>query len=472
MTLGELFETFLEEQSRKGLYILSDRFEDTLRYLDAPTVVMRETDLAHLFYRYARCSGFQTIKPETAIKLVREAVFSIRRVCGGEVYRPDQPDERFIEDFTGNFAINVYRPYTPLAGRVDPHPCLGFYDEIMERLWAADADYVDNWMAYKLQHPEAHMFAIMQESEQGTGKSFLFDYLFAPLMGPGQYYRASKFPVGNFDKAPYFGKQLVTYQDVGGKRGASRRAYESIKPVITDGSFEVEKKFHDARMAENYCIVYISYNTDRAGGVPPIALPKDDRRIWTSERCVHRVSRSETQTFVERFLAEIARCNGGEKIYQGQQTLWHDALYERLISKKIPGDFNPILPKRSDRFYEVVGSCNEGLQDLTDRLASFSAVTLQFVQESLARGKDFSYVKEALLSAGFILRGDSKTQITIRKKRRRNVYYRPECFNGEEPKKIILEEVLNVPVVVPDDDDDDNAVFSEVGTTEIYEPPF
>lgn len=439
-----LAAAFLEEMNSLGLYIKSERFEDTFRFVDSPNVKMHDTDFIAYFFNWCQKKGAKGIAPAMAKQILPIAQFGLKRITGGEVFRPDLPDVRFIKDKNGCYSLNTFNAYEYFGNAEMVKPDLSFYFEALDRVFRKDADYFDNWIAYKLQNPTAHLFGWLVESKQGTGKSFILDYLLSHLVGKGQYYSPRSLPVGNFDLSGYVGKLLVNLPDPDpkGKRGASHTAYECIKPLITDTFVQVEKKYEDQRMANLYCAVFISYNSDRAGGQPPIALPADDRRFYVPARCEHRISEEETNAFYLRFLDELARCCVGRRYEPGDHTAWHDALYDYLINKKISSDFNPMLPRRTERFNEVVLSCRPGLLDLIDALASYAVITHNHAR-TLAVSKDDALIRDGLVEAGFVRYRDGKLVRFGPDTFRRNIWYHPARFGGREPTREEIREVLD-----------------------------
>ncbi|HGT8958501.1 primase-helicase family protein [Escherichia coli] len=439
-----LAAAFLKEMNSLGLYIKSERFEDTFRFVDSPDVKMHDTDFIAYFFNWCQSKGAKGIAPAVAKQILPKAQFGLKRITGGEVFRPDLPDVRFIKDKNGCYSLNTFNAYEYFGNAEMVKPDLSFYFEALDRVFRKDADYFDNWIAYKLQNPTAHLFGWLVESKQGTGKSFILDYLLSHLVGKGQYYSPRSLPVGNFDLSGYVGKLLVNLPDPDpkGKRGASHTAYECIKPLITDTFVQVEKKYEDQRMANLYCAVFISYNSDRAGGQPPIALPADDRRFYVPARCEHRISEEETNAFYLRFLDELARCCVGRRYEPGDHTAWHDALYDYLINKKISPDFNPMLPRRTERFNEVVLSCRPGLLDLIDALASYAVITHNHAR-TLAVSKDDALIRDGLVEAGFVRYRDGKLVRFGPDTFRRNIWYHPARFGGREPTREEIREVLD-----------------------------
>ncbi|EPN4166991.1 primase-helicase family protein [Escherichia coli] len=462
-----LAATFLNEMDALGLYIKSERYEDTFRFVDSPDVKMYDMDFIAYFYNWCQKKGAEGITPAVAKQILPIARFGLKRITGGEVFRPDLPNVRFIKDKNGCYSLNTYNAYERFGYADIVKPDLDFYFESLDRVWRYDAEYFDDWVAYKLQNPTAHLFGWLAESKQGTGKSFILDNLLSHLFGNKKHYLAPRhLPVGNFDLAAYVGKLLVNLADPDpkGKRGASHTAYECIKPLISDTMIQVEKKYEDQRVANLYCAIIITYNCDRAGGVPPIALPAGDRRFYTPERCMHRVSKEETKDFYLRFLAELSRCCVGSKYEPGAHTAFHDELYDYLINKKISPDFDPMMPRRTKRFNEVVLCCRPGLMDLMDELASYAVITHNYAR-ILTGSKDDVLIRDALREAGFVKYQDGK-QVTVQGKRRRNIYYDPKRFN-DEPSLCQLEDYLNKAVGV---DHKSGVVDSEDAESE--EPPF
>ena len=460
-----LAATFLNEMESLGLYITSDRFEDTFRFADSPDVKMRDMDFMVYFYNWCQKKGAKGIAPTMAKQILPIAKFGLKRITGGEVFRPDLPNVRFVKDKNGCYSLNTFNVYERFGYADIVKPDLDFYFEALDRVFRDDAEYFDDWVVYKLQNPTAHLFGWLVESKQGTGKSFILDNLLSHLFGNKRHYLAPRhLPVGNFDLAAYVGKLLINLADPKGKRGASHTAYECMKPLISDTMIQVEKKYEDQRVANLYCAIIITYNCDRAGGVPPIALPDDDRRFHTPERCEHKISKEETKDFYFRFDAELSRCCVGSKYEPGAHTAFHDELYDYLINKKISPDFDPMMPRRTKRFNEVVLCCRPGLMDLMDELASYAVITHNYAR-ILTSSKDDVLIRDALREAGFVKYQDGK-QVTVQGKRRRNIYYDPKRFN-DEPSLCQLEDYLNKAVGV---DHKSGVVDSEDAESE--EPPF
>lgn len=461
-----LAAAFLKEMDSLGLYIKSERFGDTFRFVDSPDVKMYDNDFAAYFYNWCQKKGAKGIAPVMAQKILPIAKFGLKRITGGEVFRPDLPNVRFVKDRNGCYSLNTYNAYERFGYADDVKPDLSFYFEALDRVFRDDADYFDDWAAYKLQNPTAHLFGWLVESRQGTGKSFILDNLLSHLFGNRRHYLAPRsLPVGNFDLAAYVGKLLINLADPEpkGKIGASHTAYECMKPLISDTMIQVEKKYEDQRVANLYCAVFISYNIDRRQ--PPIALPADDRRFYVAPRCEHRVSEEETNAFYLRFLAELERCCVGRKYEPGAHSAFHDALYDYLINKKISPDFNPMMPRRTERFNEVVLSCRPGLLDLMDELASYAVLTHDYARACLTQSRDDALIRDAFKEAGFVKYRDGK-QVTVQGKRRRNIYFDPTRFDGE-PSLCQIEDYLNKAVGV-----DHKSCVVESDDAEGEEPPF
>lgn len=461
--LNDLFDEYIAEMDEKGIYIISDKFCDTFRFINEPNEVWSERDLVADFIRWCHEEGLPLKKVSAASGIVSAASWQFKRVTGGKVFRPDLPNVRFIKSASGGYSINIYNTYKHLGLYLAEPPDLSFWHELLERLFGCYAPLFEDWIAYKLQHPTAHLFGWLVESVQGTGKSFLLASVIAPLLGAGQFLSPRSFPKGQFALSDYEGKLIASFMDVRGDCGASRSAYECIKALITDTTIEVEKKYENSRMTRLYCAVFISYNDDRAGGQPPIALPKGDRRFFTPPRCEHRVSEEETQEFFTRFIAELDRCSGNAW-EEGIQTAWHDALYDYLINKPISADFEPLRPPRNERFFEVVLACSPALVGLVDELASYAVLTHDYARV-LTSSRDDALIRDAFKEAGFIKYRDGK-QVTVQGKRRRNVYFDPTRFDGE-PSLCQLEDYLNraigvnhkIGVVESDDADNEEPPF-------------
>lgn len=184
-----------------------------------------------------------------------------RNDCGSVQFLPEYGDERYP-------VLNGVRIYNLWRGfGVIPNPdgdCSMLYRLIDEALTnnLEEREYLLNWMAYAVQHPErAAEVACIFRGEKGTGKSTLGSY-FASLFGDHGIQIASKdLLTGRFNL--HLRDVILLFADeaffAGDKDGESR-----LKGLITEARLLFEGKGTNAEIGRNCLHVMMATNSDWA----------------------------------------------------------------------------------------------------------------------------------------------------------------------------------------------------------------
>lgn len=190
-------------------------------------------------------------------------------------YDPSKPGI-IIRNSEGLQAVNLFQPSAikPLPG--DFSPWLAF----TEYLFPVEEDRheVHRWVATLRARPDIRMIygLLMMSEKQGTGKG-TFARILASLVG---LHNAS-FPSAGLIVNSEFngwasGKRLIIVDEI--YEGHSWKAYNRLKPYVTDDSIEINVK-HQATWSMPNWTHYVLMSNDRVA----LKLEKDDRRWLVPE---------------------------------------------------------------------------------------------------------------------------------------------------------------------------------------------
>lgn len=167
--------------------------------------------------------------------------------------------------------FNLYRgyPFQPKAG-----DCSKFLQLVFEVISAGDtaiAEYLLNWMALKLQHPELKLeTSIALRGGQGVGKS-VFAELYGSLFGR-HFVKVTdrKGLMGNFNS--HLQQALFVFADeMAAPTGADMMG--RLKTMVTQKSIRIEPKGVNSFEAKNYFAAILASNNQHI-----VAADTDDRR--------------------------------------------------------------------------------------------------------------------------------------------------------------------------------------------------
>ena len=134
--------------------------------------------------------------------------------------------------------------------------------------------YMIKWFAHVVQFPNVKTDTIwMIKSEQGVGKTMLFDWFGQSVLGKNYYFKTSDIEkvVGKFNSSTA-GKLMVVLEEVDTFEG-DHRIMNRLKDLSTGRLQSIEYKNKDAIMVEDYCNYAILTNRDYS-----VRIEKGDRR--------------------------------------------------------------------------------------------------------------------------------------------------------------------------------------------------
>lgn len=200
----------------------------------------------------------------------------------GFVYDPEETTYR-------SGFINTFRPFLPVPGVDDVEADWEHIENfvtLVEHVFPdpGDAQYVMDWIAFKLQNPHRRSVAIVSGTATfGTGRGVLFE-LVRCLMGETNCANVSASALYGKDSGKFninLNNLIITVAESQEGEGVStfkqvRAIYEKLKGIIDpdESAFQLERKNFDAVNALIFACVMIA--TNRADGMP---VEAGDRRL-------------------------------------------------------------------------------------------------------------------------------------------------------------------------------------------------
>jgi hypothetical protein len=186
-------------------------------------------------------------------------------------YLPGAPSGMYGNALHGQF-FNTYFPpkIKPLKG--DASPFLDFIAKLIPS--EKDRKEVLRWCATLIARPEIKMlYGLLMISEvQGVGKTTLGEKILAPLVGIENVSAPSESDIVESQFNSWIAhRRLAVVNEI--YAGASAKAYNKLKSVITDRTITVNKKHQATYEIENWVHVFACSNSTRA-----LRLSADDRR--------------------------------------------------------------------------------------------------------------------------------------------------------------------------------------------------
>jgi hypothetical protein len=201
-------------------------------------------------------------------------------------YRPHRKGESGrLLTIDGQRLVNTFRPPAigPLRGNI--HPFLRFIRYLIPD--QEDRSKVLRWCATLIARPEVRMrYSLLLISEtQGVGKTTLGDAILAPLVGRWNVSTPSEKQVNDNGFNSWIAhRRLAIINEI--YSGAQRKCYDQLKFVISDDRVEVNRKFLESYVIDNWLHIVACSNSIRA-----LHLDDGDRR-WLVPRVVEE-QRSE-----------------------------------------------------------------------------------------------------------------------------------------------------------------------------------
>ena len=231
----------------------------------------------------------------------------------------------------------------------DVNQCQPVLDHIL-KVWCAGKsshyEYVLNWFAWVLQHPDTKIGVMLCiRSRQGGGKGTILE-LFSHIMDGDRdtnyYAQCSNLEsiIGNFTTG-IEGKCLINFDEA--FWGGDKKKEGMIKNLITEGNQEIRVKNHNPYNIKNTTAFILTTNAERFSGVT-----KDDRRHFCLE-CddSHLDTRSKTE--LSAYFSTICGRKYNEPVNVDMCRSFAKVLYARDLSQFNPGEF----PKTELAFNQI-----------------------------------------------------------------------------------------------------------------------
>jgi hypothetical protein len=184
----------------------------------------------------------------------------------------------------------------------------------------AHADYILNWMAYGVQHPERQAEStLVFVSGQGSGKGVVWEVADGGLFRSGNYqlFNAVAQITEKFNSD--LGQTCFVLMDEA-LWGGDKQAEGLLKSMITSGQLRIEQKFLDRMMVPNRLHIVIASNNEWAA---PIGV--GDRRFAVfcpSEKYAYKNHHPDRDAYFGALYAEIE--------HGGREAMLYDLLHRDL----------------------------------------------------------------------------------------------------------------------------------------------
>jgi hypothetical protein len=224
-------------------------------------------------------------------------------------YKPNQPR---LYQKKGDLVLNRWS--VPEVSYKEDIECneedLAPWLEMLERMFPKEEQrkYFEEWIAMTIVKPEINIAVCpLLRSDAGTGKDFLANEIFSPLVGE------ANFKNGNFEQITATHAEEIRYSTLVVinelYHGKTKKSADKLKAIVSDPTQQINPKMMTPfRM--DVCTSYIIYsNSDN-----PLFLEDGDRRYWVPQRLKHKVDVYETADFLNDVLYPWLKTGGLHKI--------------------------------------------------------------------------------------------------------------------------------------------------------------
>jgi len=191
-------------------------------------------------------------------------------------YHIDKPIHISVNQF------NIFKPFkAKYIENPDYSKILPFINHI-RFAWSNNSkelfNYIMSWLAFPLQKLTKSNVAMFMKGKQGSGKSFIFDFLHQYVYGPDTSLVVSSLDsVMSKFNASLAGKLMIYVEETGVSDKSWTKDFNKFKPQITSGTIMIEPKNKDTYPVENVSNYIITSNHDG------IKIEQGDRRYLVIE---------------------------------------------------------------------------------------------------------------------------------------------------------------------------------------------
>jgi hypothetical protein len=216
------------------------------------------------------------VRPVSDVKDTAALMLPLRSCrANGVMYDPGKPGGVFAVG--GKRMFNVHVPSKIEAAPGDPRPFLRYLRHLIPN--RRDRFEVMRFVATLLARPDIRMLygLILMSARHGVGKSTLFEYILAPLLGDHNCSSTDAQEVTESQFTDWIAhKRLVVIDEI--YAGHSSHTANALKPRITRKTEKVNKKFQVPYYVENWAHFVIMSNSKT-----PIFIESMDRRWLVPE---------------------------------------------------------------------------------------------------------------------------------------------------------------------------------------------
>ena len=303
----------------------------------------------------------------------------------GQRFIPNASDY-WVDPITECTYANTWRKYKPTTDckTLDP-----LFVKFFERLFPdADERHIAfQWLAHIFQFPsDRPSWALLLNSEVGTGKGFLVEQILHPLLHHTQVIAKFSRLTGQFSTS--LEENLLLLLD--DCKATSSTQQIELKSLLSEERVYVERKNAQGGMVPTFTRIILARNEAR-----PLDLDEDERRWFVPQRLVHEVDLATTQKSLAAL--QIWLNSPGSL----------DAVYSFFMTYDLSG-FNPKFVAQTKTLLEMVKQ-SKGID--SDLLADFIAAgntvftTADWLAEYARQGfqplKDLKLIPALLLEAGY-----------------------------------------------------------------------
>jgi hypothetical protein len=285
-------------------------------------LIKRGQDLAQRFYQTASTSGssvlFEVVGYGRSEIVTLERILAFQRLRWGQVFNFGKDVQ--VLDLLAFVNTEMYLPLPYTLVKINSAVYFNTYEppksvpsglsKVRPVLWQ---EFLDRWFPYNIDVQnvlEAYIaklifdplnrphFCMVIRSDQGTGKNFLTETILSPLLGDKNVVPTSLDKLVARFNGSLFSNKLIVLNEVDNDR---KGTYTKLKDKITDNVITVEDKYKNPRVQSIYSGIFVFSNEDI-----PLYIDQDDRRFYVTPRLVNKVSKKETQEFIEAFASWLA----------------------------------------------------------------------------------------------------------------------------------------------------------------------
>lgn len=245
----------------------------------------------------------------------------VRIPCAYDIlYDPRQFNDTFIQQ-EGKVYVNTYVRNYPEPDPLRMEEARDVFEEHLRNLIAEEEyrDVVRDFMAFIVQNPGVKIrWAILLQGAEGCGKTYLSEVLSA-VLGRQQVMALDNDALSSNYNDWAHGHQVVSIEEI---RVAGQNRHEimnKLKPLITNTTITVNRKFHDTRNAPNNANYLLFTNHHDA-----LALNDSSRRYFVLKSPIQTKAQIKAlggEAYFDRIFAALENNASGLRAYLEQHTI-------------------------------------------------------------------------------------------------------------------------------------------------------